>query len=82
MRRMILQVMVLMLLCTMLWVPSIYAVPLKAMDYNSMFFEDAEVFVDRDGDRAISVGDTFWGVFNIQNMKAPTDPSGQIGPTS
>jgi len=68
--------MVLMCIC----VPSIYAIPSYPGDYNSIFFEDAEVFIDQDANGIVSVGDTFWGILNAQNIKGPTDPSGQFGP--
>jgi hypothetical protein len=61
-------------------VPGAFAIPMVVDAYNSVFFENAEVFIDRDGNGQVSVGDTFWGVLNAQNIKGPTDPTGQTGP--
>jgi len=56
-----------------------YGIPTVVGGYNSLFFENAEVLVDVNNDGKVSRGDIFWGVFKVQNIKAPTDPSGQIG---
>ena len=65
-----------------LCVPLTHALPFPQVldEYNSLFFENVEVLIDRDGDGMVSVGDTFWGVLNVQNVKAPVDVSGQFGP--
>ncbi len=60
---------------------SVQAVPI-VNGYNGLFFENAEVFINNVGDDPyhVDVGDQFWGVMNLQNIKGPTDPSGQFGP--
>ena len=70
------------ILALTLCVPLTHALPFPSVlgDYNSLFFENAEVLIDRNNDGKVSVGDTFWGVLNVQNVKGPTDVSGQIGP--
>ena len=70
-----------------LCVPLTHAIPFPHVmnNFNSIFFENAEVLIDseeegEDGYGVVSVGDTFWGVVSAQNLKAPTDESGTLGP--
>jgi len=57
-----------------------YAYPLAAGHYNGIFFENAEVLLDKNNDGAVSIGDTFWGVMAVQNIKdAGSDITGQTG---
>jgi hypothetical protein len=60
-----------------------YANPLPKVlgSYNGLFFNNAEVLIDKDGSGDISVGDIFWGVFQVQQIKAPSDIFGQTGPS-
>jgi hypothetical protein len=63
-----------------LWAPAAFAIPVVVDNFNAAFFEDAEVFIDQDGDGLVSAGDTFWGILNAQNIKdADGDPTGQTG---
>lgn len=60
---------------------SAFAFPVAYDSFNGVFFENAEAFVNNDNDPNISVGDVFWGVINVQNLKdAGADDSGQTGP--
>jgi hypothetical protein len=70
---------VISLATVMMFVAEASAMPIVS-GYEGLFFENAEVWLDKDGSQTISVGDTFWGVTNTQNIKGPTDASGQIGP--
>ncbi len=70
-----------------LWVASAQAMPLVGMNYNGLYFNNAEVFLNLDnsydpatGQPTITPGDIFWGVYNLQNIKGPTDPAGAFGP--
>lgn len=55
--------------------------PLVPDAYNGLFFNNAEVLLDNDGDGAVSVGDTFWGTVQLNQIKGPTGPEGQAGPS-
>jgi PEP-CTERM motif-containing protein len=74
------------ILALTLCVPLTHAIPFPHVmnDYNSIFFENAEVLIDElvsgNGIGEVSKGDIFWGVVSAQNIKAPTDPSGTLGP--
>lgn len=57
------------------------AYPVVYGDYNALFFNNAEVLLDKDSSGAISVGDTFWGTFQLNSIKAPSDLTGTTGPT-
>ena len=70
-----------------LWAASAQAMPLVGMNYNGLYFNNAEVFLNLDnsydqntGQPTITPGDIFWGVYNLQNIKGPTDPAGAFGP--
>lgn len=68
-----------------LCIGSAQAVPLVGLHYNGLYFNNAEVFINSDqsttasGTPTITTGDIFWGIFNVQNIKGPTDPSGSLG---
>lgn len=70
------------LIIAIMCVSSAYAVPYVTDVYNGVFFENAEVYIDKDGVNigTIDIGDQFWGVLNSQNFKnAYDDASGQTG---
>jgi hypothetical protein len=48
--------------------------------YTGIFFENAENLVDNDQNGQVSVGDQFYGILNVQNIKDATSESGQFGP--
>lgn len=71
-----------LLAVTLLCVPAkVFAYPVFFGDYNGLFFNNAEVLLDKDGSGSVSIGDTFWGTVQLQQIKAPTDPSGTGGGT-
>ena len=61
-------------------IPAAFAIPMVIGDYNGLFFRNSEVLLDNDSDGDVSIGDTFWGVVNLNEIVAPTDPAGQTGP--
>lgn len=69
-----------LLLVFALGIPAAFAIPMVVGEYNGMFFRNSEVLVDADDDGTVSVGDSFWGVVNVNSIVAPTDVAGQTGP--
>ncbi len=68
-------------------VPMASAIPLVGGGYEGLYFNNSETFINTDnsydpttGNPTVTTGDIFWGIYNLQNIKAPTDPSGSIGP--
>lgn len=82
MKRMMLLLPAVLALSLMLYAPQVLAYPMVTGSYNGLFFNDAEVLLDKTGPGEVSIGDTFWGVAQIQSIKnAYGDPTGQTGPT-
>lgn len=65
----------------LLMATSVYAFPDITNSFNGVFFNNSEVLIDKDNSENISVGDIFWGVLQVQQIKAPADMYGQTGPT-
>jgi len=71
----------LLVLAVMLAGTSAFAFPMAPWpNYTGIFFNGSEVLLDNNGDGEISVGDTFYGVFQVTNIRSSADISGQLGP--
>ena len=59
-----------------------HANPLPSVpdEFNGLFFRNSEVIVDANNNGQVDVGEIFWGVYNINEIVAPTDVQGQTGP--
>lgn len=75
------KLLVLTTIVVLLFTVKAYAFPVVYDAYNGLFFNNAEVLLDKDVSGTVSVGDTFWGTVQLQNIKAPSDLTGQTGPT-
>ena len=63
-----------------LGISSAFAIPSVVNEYNGLFFRNSEVIVDTNDNSQADVGEIFWGVYNLNEIVAPTDVAGQTGP--
>ncbi len=61
-------------------ISSAFAIPMVMNEYNGLFFRNSEVIVDANNNSQADVGEIFWGVYNLNEIVAPTDVAGQTGP--
>lgn len=59
---------------------SAFGLPVAPLpNYTGLFFNNVEVLLDKDQNGEVSVGDTFYGIFEVQNIKNSPDITGQTG---
>ena len=55
------------------------AIPVQNGTFNSLFFNNNEVWLDGDSDNLLSIGDVLWGTLTMQSIEGGSDETGSGG---